>query len=127
MATEPWTEIAAKYREKVAAQLPPEWRLPEDLLKTISADNPIDVTSVPSTCGILTPKELEITEQYDAVALVEKMVAKELTSEEVTLAFCKRAAIAKQVVCSFRHYIALSLSMVLISKIDELLDGNVLR
>jgi amidase len=45
---------------------------------------------------MLTPKEVDITENHDAVDLVKKMAAKELTAVEVSQAFCKRAAIAHQ-------------------------------
>jgi len=53
---------------------------------------------VPRTCGILSEKELDITENYDATALVEKMAKGEFKSVEVVTAFCKRAAIAQQCV-----------------------------
>lgn len=53
---------------------------------------------VPRTCGILTEKELDITENYDATALVEKMAKGDLKSVEVVTAFCKRAAVAQQCV-----------------------------
>jgi amidase len=53
---------------------------------------------IPSTCGILTPTELELTEKYDATDLVQLMTSGKLKSYDVTLAFCKRAAIAQQCV-----------------------------
>ena len=54
----------------------------------------------PRICGLLTEHELDITENYDAVTLLEKIAAKELTSHLVTTAFCKRAAVAQQLVSS---------------------------
>jgi len=98
MVTQNWQDIVAKKRAECASHLPAEWRLPSSTLEKISAQSPISVVDVPATCGLLSAKELEITEKYDAVALVGKMASKELSSSEVTLAFCKRAAIAQQVV-----------------------------
>jgi hypothetical protein len=98
MVQEDWRVLVARKREEVATQLPKEWRLPASILSTISASANISVIDVPATCGLLTPKEVEITEKYDAVDLIGKMARKELSSFEVTLAFCKRAAIAHQLV-----------------------------
>jgi len=94
-----WRELVAKKRAEVAKELPEEWKLSKDVLDTINTNADIGVLDVPAKCGLLTAKELEITEKYDAVDLVAKMSAKELSSSEVTLAFCKRAAVAHQVVC----------------------------
>ncbi len=93
-----WKEVVSQKRAEVAKGLPQEWRLPSSILDTISASADISVLDVPGTCGLLTAKELGITEQHDAVELIAKMAAKELSSSEVTLAFCKRAAVAHQVV-----------------------------
>ena len=86
-------------RAEVGKALPQEWRLPSSILDTISATADISVLDVPAKCGLLTKRELDITENHDAVDLIAKMAAKELSSFEVTQAFCKRAAIAHQVVC----------------------------
>ena len=50
------------------------------------------------TCGILSAREIEITSRNDAVDIVKKIRSKEYSAEEVTIAFCKRAAIAQQLV-----------------------------
>ena len=57
-----------------------------------------NVLDVPATCGILSSKKIEITGNWDAVALIEKLGKGELASLEVTTAFCKRAAIAQQLI-----------------------------
>jgi len=56
------------------------------------------VLDVPRSCGILSEREIKITEDYDAVAIIAGIKAGELSAEEVTVAFCKRAAIAQQLV-----------------------------
>ena len=106
-----WKDIVAKKRLEVAKQLPQEWRLPQAILGTINASADIGVLDIPAKSGLLTSKELEITERYDAVDLVAKMAAKELSSLEVTLAFCKRAAVAHQVVRVFTVGSSVSLLM----------------
>ena len=92
-----WRTLAASKRESLAAKIPTEWRLPNSILSQISQSSNICVLDIPKTCGILTERELDLTERYDATALVEMMVKKETTSHEVTMAFCKRTAIAQQV------------------------------
>ncbi|PTU19574.1 hypothetical protein P175DRAFT_0510812 [Aspergillus ochraceoroseus IBT 24754] len=57
-----------------------------------------NVLDVPSTCGILTGEEITLTTQYDAVDLIRLMKEGKYSVEAVTVAFCKRAAIALQLV-----------------------------
>jgi Asp-tRNA(Asn)/Glu-tRNA(Gln) amidotransferase A subunit family amidase len=56
------------------------------------------VLNIPSQSGLLSRQELEITENYDAWGLTQLIAGGRLTSKEVTVAFCKRAAIAQQCV-----------------------------
>lgn len=53
--------------------------------------------SFPRQSGILTEEELSITES-SATQLVRDIAAGKLTSVAVTTAFCKRAALAHQLV-----------------------------
>ncbi|KMP05938.1 acetamidase [Coccidioides immitis RMSCC 2394] len=89
-------KVQAKQVE-VAAKIPKEWRLPSEITESISQDSKKSVIDVPRTCGLLTPRELEITENYDATDLLQKLASREFSSVEVTTAFAKRAAIAQQV------------------------------
>jgi hypothetical protein len=61
-----------------------------------------NVINVPIECGILTARELETTGTHDAVSLLDMLrkgpVEGGYTGEEVVTAFCKRAAVAQQVV-----------------------------
>lgn len=63
-----------------------------------------DVTKIPSTCGLLSARELEITESHDAYSLAEAIANKTYSAVEVTIAFCKRAAIAHQLVCCLTEW-----------------------
>jgi amidase len=56
---------------------------------------------MPKTCGLLTEAEIDLTENYDAVAMLELLAKGEITSYAMTQAFCKRAAIAQQLVFTF--------------------------
>ena len=100
MVREDWKTLVTAKRAEAAKALPQEWRLPSSILATVSPSADISVLDVPAKSGLLTPKELDITENHDAVDLIAKMAARELSSFEVTQAFCKRAAIAHQVVCA---------------------------
>jgi amidase len=48
--------------------------------------------------NLLTSREIEITESWDATALLGLLASAKISSLEVTAAFCKRATIAQQLV-----------------------------
>lgn len=97
MATETWETLVQKKQADAAAKIPAAWRLPRDFTN-ISETASVNVIDLPRRCGLLSAKQLDITEKYDATALLEKIHRQELTSSEVVEAFCIRAAIAQQVV-----------------------------
>lgn len=88
---EPWRDIAARKKAEQLARIPEAWRLPDST--NFEQGN---VLKVPRESGILTDVELQITEEYDATELVDELAKGNLSSEAVTTAFCKRAAIAQQ-------------------------------
>ncbi|KAL2363101.1 hypothetical protein RJZ56_004003 [Blastomyces dermatitidis] len=87
-----WKEIVREKRRSQAESIPPAWRL-----QSIAEDfvNSIDVIE---SCGILSSEELQITKITDAVSLLHQIATGSLSSFEVTTAFCKRAAIAHQLI-----------------------------
>jgi amidase len=91
MKEEPWRDIAARKRAEQYARIPEAWRLPQSTDHEKS-----NILQVPRQSGILTDVELQITEKYDATDLIDELAKGNLTSEAVTTAFCKRAAIAQQ-------------------------------
>ncbi|KAJ5091383.1 hypothetical protein NUU61_006253 [Penicillium alfredii] len=107
-AHEPYVAVAQRKQSQLAATIPAEWRLPAHLIpegmlspaESITEGpkryGKVNVMEIPRTCGILTPKELEITENYDVRGLIAEMTGGRLTAEEVVRGFCKRAAIAHQ-------------------------------
>lgn len=63
-------------------------------------ESQLNVMDIPAKCGILTARELEITEIIDVDILLKKLSSAEWSSVEVTTAFLKRAVIAHQLVSS---------------------------
>ena len=94
---EPWQEISQKAQEQLYASIPEQWRIAKDKLPPAER---LDVTTFPAECGLLTQDEIRITES-DVVGIVKRVAAGEWKAEDVTTAFCKRAAVAHQVVCCF--------------------------
>lgn len=92
---ESWQEVAEKQRKTIIDSIPAKWRLSEGI------DDLRSVHHVPGSCGLLTTKQLEITER-SAVSLLKDLASGALSSVEVTEAFCGRAAIAQQCVSTCR-------------------------
>jgi amidase len=87
-----WKHKAALKREAQFDSIPPEWRLPE--LKS----TPKNTYEYLKTSGILTARELEITETTSAPALLSQLASGTLSAVDVTTAFCKRAALSHQLI-----------------------------
>lgn len=98
--TPAFEEKRAALLKALADKVPASYRLP----RTFFDDPPTDVSTVPSTCGLLTPEELEITEQYDAVGLADAIARRKHTAVAVATAFSKRAAIAHQLTCCLTQW-----------------------
>jgi amidase len=97
-------EIASKARQGVLDSIPAKWKL------SSSTQVPSNVMEIPKTCGILTPKQIEITEKT-ATELLVKLANGYLSSVEVTEAFLARAAIAHQLVFVFVPWAAVVMLM----------------
>ncbi|GAB7353854.1 hypothetical protein MBLNU459_g4217t1 [Dothideomycetes sp. NU459] len=84
-----WHNAAAQRQQEISESIPDNYRLSKELL---DGHNSIDL---PRRCGLLSVRELNITESraVDLLALIEKRT---YTAVEVATAFCKRAAIAHQ-------------------------------
>ncbi|RHZ62322.1 putative general amidase [Aspergillus thermomutatus] len=107
-----YTAVSQRKLAELDARIPSEWRLsdsqippgmlsPAESVTNVKQYERVNVMDVPRTCGLLSGRELEITEEYDARALLRAIADKRLTAEEVTTAFCKtkamqRAAVAHQ-------------------------------
>ena len=115
-----------EYQKKVAAlirtftdKIPKEYLIPQDVIN----DPPQDVSELATTFDILTPKEIEITESYDATGLAEAIAGKKYSAVEVATAFSKRAIIAHQLTCCLTQWY-MDEAIERAKSLDEYLDKN---
>jgi amidase len=83
---ESWQSISKRKKEQQASRIPKEWMLPSEFKPVADVFN---VQDIPRKCGILDEMDLDITENYDATALVEELAKGRLKSVDATRAFCK--------------------------------------
>ena len=94
MSSEPETwqdRCKARKRAQIAS-------IPKDWLIELPTDEQRDVRDVPRACGLLTPRELEITDTLDVDLLLLNLRTGVWSAVEVTTAFYKRAVVAHQLV-----------------------------
>ncbi|GAA5854137.1 hypothetical protein JCM9279_002846 [Rhodotorula babjevae] len=87
-----WQTKAADKRAAQLALIPPAWRLPSSTLASL----PLDVRDLVRSSRILTDVEHDITDEFDAQSILDKLAHGEWTATAVATAFCKRAALAHQ-------------------------------
>jgi amidase len=87
-----WRSRATEKKHRIEESIPPEWRISAPL----PGDSP--AMELPEASGLMSAQELAITAS-SATDLVRRIATGELTSVAVTTAFCKRAALAHQLVC----------------------------
>lgn len=85
-----WEDRAADKRKRIDASIPSEWKIQNHPQED-------SVFDFPAKSGLLSPQELAIT-QASASDLVKKLAVGALKAVDVTIAFCKRAALAHQLV-----------------------------
>lgn len=93
-AARDWEAKAKICRDVQQESVSKHYLLPQDKLPPKTQH---DVTRVPYDSGVLSARELEMTEQ-DASGLLKNYASGEWTVEEVTIAFLKRATIGQQLV-----------------------------
>ncbi|KAL2812981.1 amidase signature domain-containing protein [Aspergillus granulosus] len=98
-----WEERVAKKQQACFNKTPSEWRIPDDFLSPFQmplaeSKNDFVRNNVVRKTGILTARELDITEKYTVRELLAALASGSLSSAEVTTAYCKRAAIAQQLI-----------------------------
>jgi amidase len=89
-----WRTIAERKRVARDALIPDAWRFPPSHMPNADV---LDVMHIPVQCGILSAAELEITD-ISAEGILERIRDELWTARAVCLAFCKRAAVAQQLV-----------------------------
>jgi amidase len=95
-----WEQLVSKKKESLRDSIPQEWRLTPDVLASLTETGNSRLMALDPVrkSGILNELEIEITEKYSAAQLVGRMARGDLKAVEVVTAFCKRAAIAQQLV-----------------------------
>ncbi|KAF3481165.1 uncharacterized protein GIQ15_03924 [Arthroderma uncinatum] len=107
MAEPAYKEIARRKQAQLESDIPQSWRLPPQWIPagTLSVEESItntreydqsDITDIPRRCGLLTSRELEITESWDVKGTLAEIASGRLSSKDTCQAFCKRAAIVHQ-------------------------------
>jgi amidase len=99
--------------------VPAQYLLPDEIINS----PPVDVSKIPSTCGILTPQEIEITENYDCTSLAEAIATKKYTAVAVATAFSKRSIICHQLTCCLTQWFMDS-AIEQAKKLDDYLEKN---
>ncbi|THV54386.1 hypothetical protein BGAL_0028g00420 [Botrytis galanthina] len=98
-----WQDIAKDKKDRIDASIPPEWRLKFQP----AGDNVMENTDIGD---VMSTNEISITNS-SATDLVAKMAKGKLTSVEVTTAFCKRAALAHQLLnCALEFFPEMALA-----------------
>ncbi|KAK2460815.1 hypothetical protein APHAL10511_007285 [Amanita phalloides] len=85
-----WKQLAEEKRRRRDSLIPKEW-----ILKSPPPADQLDVTNIPEQSGILTEREVEIT-NANVDDLLSKLAVKTWSAVEVATAFAKRAVIAHQ-------------------------------
>ncbi|RAH66243.1 putative acetamidase [Aspergillus aculeatinus CBS 121060] len=97
-----WKPTVYAKRQAQLAAIPEAWRLPHPpATPTPSKQDPDqdqdqDTLTTIRTSGILTAQELAWTETADTTVLLRALASGEISSVQLTTAFCKRAALAQQ-------------------------------
>ncbi|KAK4971822.1 hypothetical protein LTR66_005920 [Elasticomyces elasticus] len=86
MAEPAYLTIAVRKQEERQSRIPREWLLPS---YSKPAPNRSNILEIPRACGLLSDEEVKLTDEYDAVALLEQLRSRTITSVDVARAFCK--------------------------------------
>lgn len=88
-----WKDLCKQKRNALLDSIPRDWIIP----RLPIGEHP-NVLDVPAHCGVLTHRELMITDTTDVDKILLNLRTGEWTSLETTKAFYKRAIIAHQLV-----------------------------
>lgn len=94
-----YSEIAERKQAQLWERIPQEWRLspslvpagmhsPAESVANVQYDR-VNVMDIPRSCGLLSAKQIEITENWDIKGLLGQIHSQTLTAKEVIEASCK--------------------------------------
>ncbi|KAH8426651.1 uncharacterized protein LDX57_004385 [Aspergillus melleus] len=87
-----WEAVSQKAQADLLNSLPSKWRIDPEAYASVT-----DVSHIPKTCGILSQRQIQITE-LTATELARRIASRQLKAVEVLEAFAARAAISHQLV-----------------------------
>jgi amidase len=95
-----WRATVLNKQQQCQEAIPAAWRVGDEFCKLFTSPQGVKLIEgeVVRRSGLLSEHELDITENYSAAKLLKKLATAEFSSLDVTTAFCKRAAIAQQLV-----------------------------
>jgi len=91
-----WKSISLARQNGINNSIPKSHRLSPAVIEGLQDAR--NLVSIPETCGTLSQRELEITSTPSTTKLLADIRNRVYTAVEVTIAFCKRASIAHQLV-----------------------------
>lgn len=94
-----YSEIAERKQAQLWERIPQEWRLspshipagmhsPAESVANVQYDR-VNVMDIPRSCGLLSARQIEITENWDIKGLLNQIHSQNFTAKEVIEAFCK--------------------------------------
>lgn len=92
-----WQDLVTAKQQECKEKIPLEWRINTEHPALAETPRLIEA-DIPRRSGLLSDTELDITENYTASQLLVRLATGRVSSLDVTTAFCKRAAIAQQLV-----------------------------
>lgn len=95
--------MVASKQKSCLEKIPKDWLLPTSVLEALqtpleSHPNRLIDMDIPRRSGVMSERELDITENHTVGGLLQNLRSGAMTSLEVTVAFSKRAVLAQQLV-----------------------------
>lgn len=87
-----WEALSKQAQADLLNSIPAKWRIDAEAFTAVT-----DVSQIPKTCGILSSRQIQITE-LTATELAKHIASRQLRAVEVLDAFAARAAISHQLV-----------------------------
>ena len=98
-----WPAMITAKRQDRTSRIPAEWVLPQAILEQVHENSSRSAFDIFRDNDFLTEDEVRLTEAYNAQDLSSAIVQGKVTALDVCKAFCKRAAIAHQLVPSLHN------------------------
>ena len=105
-----WVNAVRIKQSDLKDKTPREWLVSPDFVTSLNSTRLLE-QNVAGRCGVLSTREIELTEQFSAIELLQKLKDRSLTSVELTTAFCKRACVAQQFVRDLLEWRRISLTI----------------